>query len=192
MMPARSLRIRRAFIVAVSSCVAVNAGAHEAKGIAGPPVEREAQAGAEIQFREFATAYQAGDFLAQWRMVDPRMRYWVKTDRWRKSMLQSRRRQGALVELTVTHALPVDAKQIPCTELGHCFRKGVPYVLLMLRTRYERKQVPQPEFAVMSMSDEGWRWAGGTFPATALGETAVLLDEADDRKFRSLQRGHLP
>jgi hypothetical protein len=166
----------------------VNAGAKDRLGSADAAVARDAQLDAEIRFREFATAYQGGDFLAQWRMVDPRMRYWVKTDRWRKSMLQSRRRHGALIDLSVTHVLPVDAAQIPCTEMGHCFRKGVPYVLLMLRTRYERKQVPQPEFAVMSMSDEGWRWAGGTFPATALGETAVLLDDADEKRFRAIQR----
>lgn len=184
----RPRSLRRAFIVTVLTCLSVNAGAKDRLGSADAAVARDAQLDAEIRFREFATAYQGGDFLAQWRMVDPRMRYWVKTDRWRKSMLQSRRRHGALIDLSVTHVLPVDAAQIPCTEMGHCFRKGVPYVLLMLRTRYERKQVPQPEFAVMSMSDEGWRWAGGTFPATALGETAVLLDDADEKRFRAIQR----
>lgn len=45
-----------------------------------------------------------------------------------------------------------------------------------------------PEFAVISMSDEGWRWAVGIFPATALGETAVLLDDADEKRFRDIQR----
>ena len=153
-----------------------------------PQARTEAEISAESRFREFVSAYQSADYLTQWRIVDPRKRYWVKISRWRKAMRQSRRSHGALAEISVTHVLSVDAKQIPCTEMGHCWRKGVPYVVLMLRTRYERKQMPQPEFAVMSLSDEGWRWAGGTFPATALGETAVLLDEADDAKFRAIQR----
>lgn len=157
---------------------------------AGPSLQgrTESEIAAESRFQEFVAAYRSADYLTQWRVVDPRKRYWVKISRWRKAMQQSRRSHGALAEIKVTHVLSVDAKQIPCTEMGHCWRKGVPYVVLMLLTRYERKQVPQPEFAVMSLSDEGWRWAGGTFPATALGETAVLLDEADDAKFRAIQR----
>lgn len=144
---------------------------------------------AEHLFHEFVAAYRSADYSAQWRLVDPRSRYWFKIRRWNKSMEQSRRRHGALVEVAITHMLSVNAKQLPCTEMGHCYRKGVPYALLMLKTRYEHKQVPQPEFAVLSMSEEGWRWSGGTFPATALGETAVLLDEADDKKFRIMRRG---
>jgi hypothetical protein len=170
------------------SFISAGAGAHESTGGTGAEVTPAAQIDAESRFREFVSAYQGKEYLAQWRIVDPRKRYWVRADRWRKSMQQSRRRHGALVDLSVTHVLPVDAEQIPCTEMGHCFRKGVTYVLLMLRSRYERKQVPQPEFAVMSMSEEGWRWAGGTFPATALGETAVLLDDADEKRFRAIQR----
>ena len=166
------------------------AAATAQRSSAGPGLQArtESETAAASRFLEFVKDYRNADYLTQWRIVDPRMRYWVKISRWRKAMQQSRRRHGALAEITVIHLLSVNAKQIPCTEMGHCWRKGVPYVVLMLRTRYERKQVPQPEFAVMAMSDEGWRWAGGTFPATALGETAVLLNEADDAKFRAMQR----
>lgn len=187
-MVARPRNSKYASLVIALALLSSAAGAQEAKG--GPSAEDTpvSQTDAENRFREFVTAYRGEEYLAQWRIVDPRKRYWVRADRWRKSMQRSRRRHGALVDLSVTHVLPIDAEQIPCTEMGHCFRKGVTYVLLMLRTRYERKQVPQPEFAVMSLSVEGWRWAGGTFPATALGETAVLLDDADERKFRAIQR----
>lgn len=187
-MLARSRSPKRALLVIALSFLTAGAGAHERKGSPGTQDMPASQGDAESRFHEFVSAYRGEDYLTQWRIVDPRMHYWVRADRWRKSMQQSRRRHGALVDLSVTHVLPVDAEQIPCTEMGHCFRKGVTYVLLMLRTRYERNQVPQPEFAVMSMSDEGWRWAGGTFPATALGETAVLLDDADENRFRAMQR----
>jgi hypothetical protein len=178
----------RALGILAASLFCAAAGPPQAQ--AGPDTHRksEAEIAAEERFHDFVSAYREHDFQAQWQIVDPRKRYWVKLGRWRTAMQQSQRRHGELAELTITHVLSADAKQIPCTEMGHCFRKGVPYVVLMLRTRYERKQVPQPEFAVMSMSDEGWRWAGGTFPATALGETAVLLDEADDKKFLAMQR----
>lgn len=72
--------------------------------------------------------------------------------------------------------------------MGHCYRKGVTYAVFILQTVYALKPVAQPEFAVMSLSDEGWRFAGGTFPATAMGETGVLLDGLDEKRFLAQQR----
>lgn len=150
------------------------------------------QAAAHDQFSAFVQAYRTSDYRSQWSMVDPRMRHWFPIDRWRAAMVAGRRRHGELVRTEIVAVEAVSAEQLPCTEMGHCFRRGVPYVLLVLKTVYAGKKVPQPEFAVMARSDEGWRFAGGTFPATSLGETAVLLDEVDEAKYRAFQRVRRP
>ncbi len=136
-------------------------------------------------FDQWIAAFRAGEYAAQWQLVDPRMRYWVKKDRYVKQMQRSARRRGEIESFSIEHALPVSAEQIPCTEQRHCFRKGVKYVMFVIRSRYKgRSQPPQPEYAVMSLSEEGWRYGGGTFPFRPMGETAVLLDEIDDARYR--------
>lgn len=141
-----------------------------------------------MQLAQFVAAYRQEDYRAQWDLVDPRKRRWIGRERWGKAMAQSRRRHGALTSWTIVEQAPVRAEQLPCTEMGHCYRKGVAYYVYFLRTTYASRQVAQPEFIVMSLSDEGWRFAGGTFPATAMGETGVLLDELDEKRFLAQQR----
>ena len=107
--------------VAALSLLCTATTAQQSTAGSNPQVRTEAEISAESRFREFVLAYQGADYLTQWRIVDPRKRYWVKISRWRKAMQQSRRSHGALAEITVTHVLSVDAKQIPCTEMGHCY-----------------------------------------------------------------------
>lgn len=155
--------------------------------IAAEPLEAPpSQATASMM--AFVELYQNRDFASQWRLVDPRMRYWIDLSRWTKAMVQGQRRHGDLRAFDLVAARSVKAEQLPCTEMGHCYRRNVSYALFIVRTRYSRKDVAQPEFIVMAQSDEGWRFAGGTFPGTPMGETAVLLDEADEAKYRAIQR----
>ena len=144
---------------------------------------------ARAAFLQWADAFRAGAFRTQWLLTHPGIRYWRSHGRWSRAMRTSQRRTGGLAGFGIDKTLRVRASQIPCTEHGHCFREGVDYVLFTIRSRYYgAKQPPQPEYAVMAMSDEGWRFAGGTFPFRPLGETAVLLDAADERRYRALQK----
>lgn len=157
------------------------------------PADSDKVAAARTVFDEWIEAYQTGEYETQWLLNDPRKRYWVKEDRWSKAMRRSARRRGDIAEYDIYASFPVEAEQIPCTEQGHCFRKGVEYVMFLIRSRYEgRNQPPQPEFAVMSMSEEGWRYAGGTFPFHPMGETSVLLDERDEARYRNHVRDTAP
>lgn len=171
----------RAACPAIFAALALCAGPVFAEG------ERPVLADAERQFTQFVEAFRNADDRAHWKMLDPRKRRWIKLDRWRKQMAQARRRQGNIASVSIIERSLVQSHQLPCTEMGHCYRKGVTYAVFLLRTTYVEKQVKQPEFAVMSWSDEGWRFAGGTFPATAMGETGVLLDDTDDKRFRAQQ-----
>lgn len=144
---------------------------------------------ARAAFLQWADAFRAGAFRTQWLLTHPRIRYWRSAGRWSRGMRAAQRRTGGLAGFDIDRALRVSAAQIPCTEHGHCYREDVDYVLFTIRSRYHgARQPPQPEYAVMAMADEGWRFAGGTFPFRPLGETAVLLNAADERRYRALQK----
>ncbi len=68
--------------------------------------------------------------------------------------------------------------------MRHCYRRGVQYVVFVLRTTYEKASPGQPEYVAMAKSDEGWRFGGGTFPNRPLGETAVIMTESDESRYR--------
>lgn len=167
-----------AMLLGISAVVPSTAGETDAHALAD----------ATAAMSEFIARYRIQDYRGQWGLLDPRMRKWITLDRWRNAMTLGRRRHGELAAIAITSSNLVRAEQLPCTEMGHCYRRGVPYALFIMRTRYVQKDVPQPEFVVMSHSIEGWRFAGGTFPVTSLGETAVLLDEADEARYRSMRR----
>lgn len=128
-------------------------------------------------------AYQAQDFATQWKLTDPRIRRWFDRRRWADSLKRAFRQNGNLVEHVVTDRAATSAGQLPCTELKHCFRPDVAYVLFLLRTRYEIAAPPQPEFCVMARSGEGWRFGGGTLLNRPLGETAVIMTRQDELRY---------
>jgi hypothetical protein len=127
------------------------------------------------------TAFQAEDYMTQWRLTDSRIRRYYGRRRWREAMRAARARSGALLEASVAMAGPIDAANLPCTEMGHCYHADIQYAIFTFRTRYEIAAPGQPEFAVMARSDEGWRFGGGTFPDRPLGESAVILDAQTER-----------
>lgn len=132
----------------------------------------------------WTAAYQAEDYDTQWSLTDPRQRRWWDKKRWRKAMTKARRKDGALTGYTIKAAAPIDAAKLPCTEMGHCYRRGVQYVLFVVESTYEKAAPGQPEYVAMAKSDEGWRFGGGTFPNRPLGETAIILTEADERRYK--------
>lgn len=133
---------------------------------------------------KWTAAYQTEDYDTQWALTDPRQRRWWDKKRWRKAMTKARRKDGALTGYTIKAVSPIDAAKLPCTEMGHCYRRGVQYVLFIVTSAYEKAAPGQPEYAAMAKSEEGWRFGGGTFPNRPLGETAVILTEEDERRYR--------
>ncbi|MGE0737459.1 MAG: hypothetical protein AB7P50_22190 [Alphaproteobacteria bacterium] len=131
----------------------------------------------------WTNAFRAADFDGQWLLTDPAIRRWHDRRRWRRWMRAASRRNGALLEFSLRDGVPAQAAQIPCTEQGHCYRPGVRYVVFLIQSRYERASPAQPEYAAMAWSAEGWRFGGGTFLNRPMGETSVILTEADERRY---------
>jgi hypothetical protein len=169
-------------IAAAIALAVLSASAAQAKEPELATAEEIAEAAAI--FKDWAEAFQAGDYRAQWLLTDARIRRWHDRKRWKSWMTKAARRNGALQSYTIEATAPVRAKDMPCTENGHCFREGVKYVLFLIRSDYEIAQPPQPEFAVMALSDEGWRFGGGTFLNRPLGETSVIMTVQDERRYR--------
>jgi len=128
-------------------------------------------------------AYQRQDFPSQWRLTHPRIRRWFDRRRWTRGMRAAFNRTGNLIDYNITGQAAVSAAQLPCTELGHCFRPGLAYVFFRLETRYEVAAPPQPEFCVMARADADWRFGGGTLLNRPLGETAVIMTRQDERRY---------
>ena len=99
-------------------------------------------------------------------------------------MKKAARRDGALENYPIDSATPIPAADIPCTELGRCFRKDLKYALFAIRSEYQSATPAQPEFAVMTMSDEGWRFGGGSFLNRPLGQIAVIMTVQDERRYK--------
>ncbi len=135
-------------------------------------------------FKAWAEANRNGDYEQVWKLTDPRIRRWHDQRRWKKRMKSAHAKSGAIVSYDIEGISPVTASQLPCTEMGHCFRPGIQYVFFLIRSTYEKATPPQPEFAVMAKSEEGWKFGGGTFPDTPMGETSVILDRKDEEKYR--------
>ena len=141
-------------------------------------------AAARTVLEAWTRAFQAGDYDVQYRLTDPRIRRWINIGRWRKGMTGSNRRTGGLVEYQIAGQSAARGDQLPRTEQGHLHRGDVCYVVFLIHTRYARATAPQPEYAAMSWSQEGWRFGAGTFPNRPLGETAVILTRKDEERYR--------
>ncbi|NVJ96957.1 MAG: hypothetical protein HWE25_02330 [Alphaproteobacteria bacterium] len=158
-----------------------------AKAVDTPPLaSQEAIEEAVSVFTDWARAWESKDYNAQWALTHPRIQRWHHIRRWRDTMRKGRARSGDLTAFEVTNVAPVHATQIPCTEQGHCYRKDMQVVLILLKTGYARVDAKQPEYVIMANSEEGWRFGGGTFPALPLGETMVILDRKDERRYEQM------
>ncbi len=133
---------------------------------------------------QWSEAYRSEDYRTQWRLTDSRIRHWIDLNRWRRGMRSANRRDGALEKFEILNQAAVSARQLPCTEQGHCYREGVRYVIFLVSTHYTKAAPPQPEYAAIALSEEGWRFGGGTFPNRPLGETAVIMTESDERRYK--------
>ena len=155
-----------------------------------PPFATEEETREAVEsFKAYAAAFQAEDYNQVWLLTDPRNRQWFDKKRWIKRAKTALKKTGAILSYEVETIAPVNASQLPCTEMGHCYRQGVQYVFILIRSAYGNASPEQPEFVVMSKSEEGWKFGGGTFPDTPGGETAVLLNRKDEDRYRYRSEG---
>lgn len=141
-------------------------------------------AAALAAFHAYAEAYQRGDYAAQYRLVHTRIRHYKPQKRWIKAMRKSLRVNGELLEFKILAVGAVTPEQIPCTEMGHCFRKDMQTVMIAMDSRYAKVGARDKEYVVMANSSEGWRVGGGTFLNRPVGETMVILDRRDERRYK--------
>lgn len=174
----------RAIVVVIALSIGLTAVAAAARAEDVPLATEDDVPVATQVLAQWAAAYQAQDYDTQWQLTDPRQRRWWDKKRWHKAMTKARRKDGPLISYTINAASPIDAAKLPCTEMGHCYRRGVQYILFIVTSAYEKAAPTQPEYVAMAKSDEGWRFGGGTFPNRPLGETAVILTEGDERRYR--------
>lgn len=179
-----SVSMRKTVIMAVALAAASCATDGAAAPVREPPLATEAEMQEALAALDaWTTAFRAEDYAAQRDLTDPRIRRWQDLRRWRDKMTEARADDGRLETIEVEAMSPITGAQLPCTEQHHCWRRGVKYVFFSLHTTYERAAPPQPEYAVVAWSEEGWRFAGGTFPNRPMDETMVILTELDEKRY---------
>lgn len=147
-----------------------------------PIVTEEDVPAALKAFEQWTEAFTSDDYNAQRSMTDPRIVRWYDKSRWKK-LIRKSKKKGRLLSVNIEKVVPIASKDIPCTEQGHCYRKNVPVLLFFLKTKYSKNTPPQPEYAVMARSDDGWFFGGGTFPNRPMGETLLIMNEKDVKKY---------
>ncbi len=135
-------------------------------------------------FEAWTAAYREGDYRQQWRLTDKHITRWWNRQQWREVMANARKRNGDLLSYTVKGAAEATAADLPCTEMGHCFRDGLDYVLIVIESEYGKARPRQPEFVVMAKSSDDWLFGGGTFLNRPMGETAVIMTEQDEQRYQ--------
>lgn len=136
-----------------------------------------------VQFQAFLALYQEENYLEQYELVHPRIRRWKNFPVWKKAMRKSQHKNGALLEYEVVALGAITPGKIPCTEMGHCYRKGMQTVMVVVNSRYEDIGKKDREYVIMTNSDEGWMFGGGTILNIPFGETMGILDRADEKKY---------
>jgi len=135
-------------------------------------------------FEQWTQFYQQKHYYKQHDLVHPRIQtYWDK-HRWKKIMRKSQRKNGALESYEILAISPIKPANIPCTEMGHCYRKDMQVVIIIVNSHYKKIGDMNKEYILMANSADGWRWGGGTFLNTPGGETAGILDRNDVKRYQ--------
>lgn len=141
-------------------------------------VERSVQA-----FRQWTELYQGKDYEAQYLLVHPRIQKYKTRKMWKKAMHKSQRRNGRLDAYDIYFVSAIAAEKIPCTEMGHCYRKDMQVVMIVLNSHYEKIGAMDKEFVLMARSGDEWLFGGGTFLNRPFGETMGILDRHDEKRY---------
>lgn len=135
------------------------------------------------RFRTWTSLYQEENYLEQYELVHPRIRRWKNFPVWKKAMRKSQHKNGALLKYELVAFGAITPRQIPCTEMGHCYRKGMQTVMIVVNSSYEKIGAKDREYIIMANSDEGWMFGGGTILNIPFGETMGILDRADEKRY---------
>ena len=139
---------------------------------------------AVTQFQKWTNFYQEESYFQQFGLVHPRIQHYKNYKRWKKAMSKSLDTNGALLEYEIIGLSAIHPADIPCTEMGHCYRKDMQTVIIIVNSRYEKIGVKNKEYIIMTNSDKGWLFGGGTFLNVPFGETMGILDRADEQRYK--------
>jgi len=134
-------------------------------------------------FKEWTTSYQNKDYKSQFNLVHPRIQKYKKNKIWKRTMSKSLRRNGSLMSYDILAVAATTPDKIPCTERGHCYRKDMQVVIILLNSRYKKIGDKNKEYVIMANSEDGWRYGGGTFLNIPFGETMGILDRHDEKRY---------
>jgi hypothetical protein len=135
------------------------------------------------RFQSWTNLNQQNNFLEQYDLVHPRIQRYKNYPVWKKAMRKSLHRNGALLEYEVIALGAITTDKIPCTEMGHCYRKGMQTVMIFVNSLYEKLGEKNKEYIIMTNSDQGWLFGGGTFLNVPFGETMGILDRVDEKRY---------
>jgi hypothetical protein len=155
-----------------------------AENIVIPPLASADEVANALQaFKQWTALYQDKDYQAQYLLVHPRIQKYKTPKMWKKAMHKSQRRNGRLDAYDIYFVSAVPAEKIPCTEMGHCYRKDMQVVMIVLNSRYEKIGAMDKEYVLMARSGDDWFFGGGTFPNRPFGETMGILDRRDEKRY---------
>jgi len=135
------------------------------------------------RFQTWAGLYQQENYLDQYELVHPRIQRYKNYRTWKKAMSKSQHKNGALLNYEVVALGAMTPDQIPCTEMGHCYRKDMQTVMIVVNSVYEKIGEKNREYVIMTNSDKGWLFGGGTILNIPFGETMGILDRVDEKKY---------
>ena len=128
------------------------------------------------------SAFGPANFL--YRLFVERSRKYKTRKSWVSRMKRSVLNNGPLEKIEILAVGPIEAENIPCTEMGHCYRKDMQTVMIVVNSRYAKVGAREKEYVVMARPEDGWRYGGGTFLNRPYGETMAILDRKDERAAR--------
>ena len=134
-------------------------------------------------FEDWMKHYQERAFRKHYSYVHPRIRYYKSYKGWRKIMRKSVNKNGELIGYELVGFGPITADKIPCTEMGHCYRRDMQVVVIVVNSEYKKIGIKEKELVIMANSVEGWRFGGGTVLNRPFGETLGILDRQDERRY---------
>lgn len=134
-------------------------------------------------FGQWTQNYQISDYAEQYKFVHPLIQHYKTREKWEKAMQKSQRKNGELLGYEIMAAGATTPDKIPCTEMGHCYRKDIQVVLIIINSIYQKIGAKPKEYVVMAKSKQGWRFGGGTFLNIPFGETMTILDRKDERRY---------
>ncbi len=127
--------------------------------------------------------YQGKNYAEQYRLVHPLIQRYKDRKKWKKAMKKSHRVNGELLGYKILAVGATTPDRIPCTEMGHCYRKDIQVVLIFVNSTYYKIGTREKEYIVMANSSNGWRFGGGTFLNIPFGETMTILDRKDEKRY---------